>query len=106
MAPIFPLALLDQLDLLNDDLRRLLRKEDKLLHYMYLPPCPGVWDDEQAVLLFRPALVHQEVLEERRVAQMQERGVQQLSAKLVEAFTGRWGDPEQFQPTMTDHWNP
>ncbi len=105
LAPILPLAMLDEQGLLNEDVLRLLRREDKLLHYMYLPPCVGVWEDERVAALFRPALVHHDVLEGRRVMQMRERAVQQLNAKFVLAFTGQWSDPEQFRPSMGDHWN-
>ncbi|MEX1046600.1 MAG: hypothetical protein WD757_04325 [Actinomycetota bacterium] len=106
LAPLVPLAMLDEKGLLTDDLARLLRKEDKLLHYMYFPPCPGAFDEEMVALLFRPALVHSEILEGRRRSQMTEGGVQQLQAKLVEVATGRWLDPAQFEPAMADHWNP
>ena len=93
VAPIVPFALLDEDDILNDDYRRLLRKEDKLLHYMYLPPWPDMFEDEHAVVLYRPALVHMDILEGRRRCQLQEPAVRQLQAKLVEVSTGSWPIP-------------
>jgi hypothetical protein len=107
VAPIVPFALLDEQNVLNDDHRRLLRKEDKLLHYMYLPPSPDFFEDEHAVVLYRPALVHMDILEGRRRSQLREPAVRQLQAKLVEVWTGSWTDPAQLKPpTMADHWNP
>jgi hypothetical protein len=105
LVPVFPIAMLHEQGLLNDDYIRLLRREDKLLHYFFLPPCLGVFEEERVALLYRPASVHQDVLEGRRRCQLSEAAVRQLQAKLVEASTGEWIDPGQFSPTMTDHWN-
>jgi hypothetical protein len=50
--------------------------------------------------------VHHDILEGRRKCQLREPALKHLQAKLVEASTGRWIDPAQFQPTMGDHWKP
>jgi hypothetical protein len=105
IAPIYPVPLLQERGLFSDDSVRLLRQEDKLLHYMYLPPCIGAFEWEGAAVLYRPTLIHQDLLVGRRIAQMQEPAVKQLQAKIVEAYTGRYPDPEQFTPTLADHWN-
>jgi hypothetical protein len=106
LVPVLPIAMLQEQEVLNDDLLRLLRREDKLSNFMFLPPRPGLFGAEHAACLYRPALVHMDLLEGRRLIQMSEVGVQQLQAKIVEAFTGEWIEPAQFSPTMADHWNP
>jgi hypothetical protein len=106
MAPIVPMTSLVERGLVPADAVHLLRKEDKMLHYMYLPPCPGGWDGEGAVQLYRPALVHRGLLEGRRIAQLEEPAVRQLMAKVTEAFSGRWFGPENFPANVSDHWNP
>jgi hypothetical protein len=106
LVPVLPLGMLEESDLMNEDQFRLLRKEDKLIHYMYLPPCPGMFSEERVALLYRPSLIHHDILVGRRGSQLTEAAMKQLQAKLVEVSTGRWIDPEQFQPTTADHWNP
>lgn len=106
LVPVVPVAMLEEKGLMNEDQFRLLRKEDKLIHYMYLPSCPGLFEEERVAMLYRPSLVHQDLLAGRKRIQLTEAAMKQLQAKLVEVSTGRWLDPEQFQPTMADHWNP
>lgn len=106
LVPALPVAMLEDAGLMSEDTFRLLRKEDKLIHYMYLPPHPGLFEEERVAVLYRPSLVHEGILEGRRRVQLTEAAMKQLQAKLVEISTGRWIDPDQFQPTMADHWNP
>lgn len=72
---------------------------------MYLPPCPGVFEEERLVLLYRPCLVHHDLLEGQRRCQLSEPALKQLQVKLVFAFTGRWSQPDAYAPSMADHWN-
>ncbi len=89
----------------SDEHRRQLREEDRLIHYMYLPPRADA--EESLALLFRPALIHQRLLEEsERLTQLTEVAVKHLQAKIVEAFTGSWFDPAVMTPDVSDHWNP
>jgi hypothetical protein len=105
LVPLLPVTMLEESGLIDDKTFHLLRKEDKLIHYMYLPPCAGVFEEERVAVLYRTSSVHQVILDGRRRCQLTEAATKHLQAKLVEASTGRWIDPEQFQPSMGDHWN-
>ena len=105
LAPVFPITLLQEHGVLDESALGLLRNRDQLKAYMYLPTCPGAFRESVAAL-YRPALVHHKLLESRRLTQLQELAVKQLQAKIVEAFTGQWVSLNQWQPDVTDHWNP
>lgn len=105
MAPIFPVSILLEQDMVRDETMHLLRKEDRLVGYMFLPPCAGAWDDDRAVTLYRPGLVHYELLEDRRVVQLHEDALKHLQAKIVESFTGKFPNADDLSPSMGDHWN-
>ena len=65
---------------------------------MYLPPLPGVLEEESVACLFRPSLVSDELLAEppRRVAQLQPEARRHLKVKLA-AYWGRVAvDPKEL----------
>lgn len=68
----------------------LLRSRDAIGPYVYLPPLPGVLEEEAVACLFRPALISDELLAEppRRVAQLQPEARRHLKVKLA-AYWGR-----------------
>lgn len=65
IAPIFPLNLLADRGFTPEQVERL-RTHDTYMRYMYLPPYPGEFGECVAVL-YRPALVAQDVIDEKRV---------------------------------------
>ncbi len=93
----------------------LLRSRDAIGPYMYLPPLPGVLDEEALACLFRPALVSDGLLAEppRRVAQLQPEARRHLKVKLA-AYWGRVAvDPTELPLTergeeelRADGWPP
>jgi hypothetical protein len=103
VAPILPLAMLEDLGLPPDEIGHL-RRGDIYGFYMYLPAYPGEFA-ESAVLPFRPVLVHHGLLLGRRVTQLQLPAAQQLQTKLASVFLGRrlkqGGDAD---PDLSDHW--
>ena len=73
LVPVLPLAAVaEQAGAVMDSVK-LLRSRDTLHPYMYLPPLPGLLEEESVACLFRPSLVSDELLAEppRRVAQLQ-----------------------------------
>lgn len=64
---------------------KLLRSRDTVRPYMYLPPLPGVLEEEHVACLFRPTLVSDEFLADppRRIAQLQPETRRHLKVKLA-----------------------
>jgi hypothetical protein len=90
LAPVVPLSLvLAQTGGLEQN-ENLIRSRDALTPYVYLPPLPGVFDEEQVACLFRPGVVSDDLLRDppRRVAQLQPEARRQLKVKLS-AYWGR-----------------
>lgn len=85
LVPVVPLAAVaEQTGAVADNVK-LLRSRDTVRPYMYLPPLPGVFDDEQVACFFRPTLVSDELLAEppRRIAQLQPEARRHLKVKLA-----------------------
>jgi hypothetical protein len=85
LVPVVPLAAVaEQTGSVADNVK-LLRSRDSIRPYMYLPPLPGVLEEEKVACLFRPTLVSDELLADppRRVAQLQAEGRRHLKVKLA-----------------------
>ncbi len=90
LVPVLPLELvLTETGALAES-ANLLRSRDAIGPYMYMPPLPGLLEEETVACLFRPTLVSDELLAEppRRVAQLQPEARRQLKVKLA-AYWGR-----------------
>lgn len=90
IAPVVPLTLvLAQTGDLEQS-ANLIRSRDAVAPYVYLPPLPGVFEEEQVACLFRPGLVADDLLRDppRRVAQLQPEARRHLKVKLS-AYWGR-----------------
>lgn len=73
LVPVIPLgAVVEQTGAVAEN-EKLLRSRDTVRPYMYLPPLPGVLEEEQVACLFRPTVVSDELLADppRRIAQLQ-----------------------------------
>ena len=90
LAPVVPLATVANETGAVEKSIGLLRSRDTVHPYMYLPPLPGVLDEELVACLFRPSLVSDELLADppRRVAQLQPEARRHLKVKLA-AYWGR-----------------
>src|SRR5437660_743096 len=62
LAPVVPLATVANETGAVEKSIGLLRSRDTVHPYMYLPPLPGVLDEESVACLFRPSLVSDELL--------------------------------------------
>jgi len=115
LVPVLPLELVLTETGALDESANLLRSRDAIGPYMYLPPLPGVLDEEAVACLFRPALVSDELLADppRRVAQLQPEARRHLKVKLA-AYWGRVAvDPTELPLTergeeelRADGWPP
>ena len=103
VAPIFPLDLLNQAGVLTEASMQQLPRDDHLGFYMYLPPYPQEFE-ESVVCPYRPVLVHHDLLEGRRVTQLQESAAVQLQMKLATNFLGGKWRREDLHPDLSDHW--
>lgn len=103
VAPIFQFEFLLELGVSQDELDRV-RREDNLASYLYLPPYPGEFS-ESAVMPYRPVLIHHDLLEGRRVTQLQETGAIRLQQRIATTFLGGKWAAEDLKPDLTDHWN-
>jgi hypothetical protein len=103
VAPLFSFPTLSDMGLTVDQLNSL-RRSDKFGAFLYLPPYPDHFE-ESAVVPYRAALVEHEVLEGRRVTQLQQPAAIRLQMKLATTFLGHTWDPEEFDPDLSDHWN-
>ena len=85
LVPVLPLKAVAEHASAVEESMQLLRGRDTLRPYMYLPPLPGVLEEESVACLFRPSLVSDELLAEppRRVAQLQPEARRHLKAKLA-----------------------
>lgn len=101
LVPVVPLGLvLTETGALAES-AKLLRSRDAIGPYMYLPPLPGLLDEETVACLFRPTLVSAELLAEppHRVAQLQPEARRHLKVKLA-AYWGRVAvDPSELPLT-------
>jgi hypothetical protein len=98
LVPVLPLALvLEQVVELEAN-ANLLRSRDALHPYMFLPPLPGVLEEDCVACLFRPSLVSDELLAEppRRVAQLQPQGRRHLKVKLASYWARVAVDPAEL----------
>ncbi len=103
VAPIFSFAMLSEMGFKDgqlDDLRR----SDKFGAFLYLPPYPDEFE-ESAAVPYRACLVEQEVLDGKRVTQLQRAAAVRLQMKLATTFLGHTWDAEEFDPDLTDHWH-
>ncbi len=115
LVPVLPLELVLRETGALAQSANLLRSRDAIQPYMYLPPLPGLLDEEAVACLFRPALVSDELLAEppRRVAQLQPEARRHLKVKLA-AYWGRVAvDPTELPLTergeeelRADGWPP
>ena len=115
LVPVVPLALVAEQAADVEKNAALLRSRDTIHPYMYLPPLPGVLEEESVACLFRPSLVSDELLAEppRRVAQLQPEARRHLKVKLA-AYWGRAAvDPAELPLTernedevRADGWPP
>lgn len=81
-----------------------MRSADDFGGWMYLPACVGEFN-ESAAALFRPELMTQEQLDDRRVAQFQLEATKHLELKLARVYAGFDAiNPDDLQPDMRDHW--
>jgi hypothetical protein len=103
VAPLLSFAMLLDMGLTDNQLRDM-RKADKFGAFLYLPPYPGEFE-ESAVAAYRGCLVEHEVLEGKRVTQLQKPAAIRLQMKLATTFLGHTWDPEEFDPDLSDHWN-
>lgn len=64
---------------------KLIRSRDRVHPYMYLPPLPGLLNEESVACLFRPTLVSDDYLRNppKRVAQMHPEARRHLKIKLA-----------------------
>jgi hypothetical protein len=85
LVPVLPLALVAEQTAAVAENEMLLRSRDMIHPYMYLPPLPGVLDDESVACLFRPSLVSDALLTDppRRIAQLQAPARRHLKVKLA-----------------------
>jgi len=115
LVPVLPLELiLTQTGALVES-AKLLRSRDTIGPYMYLPPLPGLLEEEAVACLFRPTLVSDDLLAEppRRIAQLQPEARRHLKVKLA-AYWGRVAvDPSELPLTergedelRADGWPP
>jgi hypothetical protein len=103
VAPIFPFELLLELGVAEVELEKV-RRDDNLASYMYLPPYTGEFS-ESAVLPYRPVLIHHDLLEGRRITQLQEGVAVRLQQKVATTFLGGKWAAEDLTPDLSDHWN-
>lgn len=85
LVPVVPLGDVVRLTGAVAESEKLIRSRDTVRPYMYLPPLPGVLDEEQVACLFRPTLVSDELLADppRRIAQLQPEARRHLKVKLA-----------------------
>jgi hypothetical protein len=85
LVPILPLDWVIQGTGTLAESRGLVTKRDRVLPYMYLPPLPGVFDEESVACLYRPSVVSDQFLADppRRIAQLKPRARQHLKFKLA-----------------------
>jgi hypothetical protein len=105
VAPLLSIAQLAEQGVFSDQQIDGLRSQDNFGRYMYVPSFPGEFR-ESVVVCHRPSLVHQEVLEGRRISQLQLPAALRLQEKLATTFLGGKWDPEDLHPDLSDHWNP
>jgi hypothetical protein len=74
---------------------------------MYLPPLPGVLDDESVACLFRPSLVSDELLRDppRRIAQLQAPARRHVKVKLAAYWARVAVDPAELPLHERDEEN-
>lgn len=95
LVPVLPLAMVaDQAPGQRQNLS-LIEAHDSVHPYMYLPPLPGLLEEDLVACLYRPSLVDDELLRNppRRVAQLHQEARRQLKIKLARY----WGrvDPDR-----------
>lgn len=113
LVPVVPLEVVaTSTDALQQSVG-LLRSRDMIAPYMYLPPLPGVLEEEQVACLFRPTLISEELLRKppRRVAQLQPAARRQLKVKLAAYWARAAIKPEDLplhergeQELAADDW--
>jgi hypothetical protein len=104
LVPVLPLALvLEQTQALEAS-ANLLRSRDAIHPYMFLPPLPGVLEQESVACLFRQSLVDEQLLASppRRVAQLQPQARRHLKVKLAGYWARVAVDPQELPLTERD----
>ncbi|MFL5927822.1 MAG: hypothetical protein ACJ77E_12895 [Gaiellaceae bacterium] len=113
LVPVIPVALVAEQTEAVEKSVGLLRSRDTIHPYMYLPPLPGVIDEEAVACLFRPSLVSDELLADppRRVAQLQPEARRHLKVKLAKYWGRVAVDPDELplaerdeEELRTDSW--
>jgi hypothetical protein len=115
LVPVLPLRLVVEQTAALEQTVNLLRSRDTVHPYMYLPPLPGILEEESVACLFRPSLVSDDLLADppRRVAQLLPEARRHLKVKLA-AYWGRVAvDPSELplterdeEDTRSDGWPP
>ena len=93
LAPIRPVAELQEQDVINDENIGHLRS-DRLRNYLYLPPRQNA--PESVALLYLPITVHHDVIAGSRTAQLTGRAFWHLRVKLMAFFGGFLLDPSEL----------
>jgi hypothetical protein len=105
LVPVLPLVELVERGVIKETALDDLRRFDRLINYMYLPPLEVDEHEfamaESLALLYMPITLHHALLEGQRVSQLAYRGAQQLQRKLVWFYSG-WleDDLDVFDPPM------
>jgi hypothetical protein len=85
---------------LTEDQAADLRRRDRFINYMYLPPTANGELVESVALLYYPVTVHHDFLEGNRITQLAYEGARQLQHKLGAFYAGFDVDREEFDPPM------
>lgn len=98
LVPVLPLRLVVEETSAVAESGKLLRSRDSIHPYMFLPPLPGVLDEESVACLFRPSLVSDELLSSppRRIAQLQPSARRHLKVKLAAYWSRVAVDPAEL----------
>ena len=98
LVPVLPLRVV------SEQTQKLLRSRDSIHPHMYLPPLPGVLEEEGVACLFQPSLVSDKLLADppRRVAQLQPAARRHLKIKLAAYWARVAVDPTELPLTERD----
>ena len=104
LVPVVPLELVADETAAVEKNVALLRSRDTIHPYMYLPPLPGILEEESVACLFRPSLVSDELLADppRRIAQLRPEARGHLKVKLAAYWARVAVDPNELPLTERD----
>lgn len=85
LVPVLPFSMVAEGSASTAENLGLIRGRDQVHPYMYLPPLPGVLEEESVACLYRPTTVSDDFLRDRprRVAQLHPEARRQLKIKLA-----------------------